>query len=317
MSHNEDVELDEDVERKEGLSWKERKALLETETEWLPIVAIKKFNDLPVETVIAVANQEVDCPICKNKGHVSAEYKGTVTGLTKDEEITCPCGTHQLFWAVIKGLIPRHDRWVKLNKLQPSDKSELAVGRQQEVIQLLQANPRASYAMFGPAGTSKTTFSVALFQQRVWNWVCGLGNVHPLKDEFSARAYYSAQLIAECPIYRVSAKTLLDDFVKESMHEEDERENRIRPIINRAKIQKLGENGALFLSEVDKVHYTEFKTNALFELFDACYENGMQLVFDTNLRLDKFANQFGPETGPAIARRVGEACEILDFFGDK
>jgi hypothetical protein len=49
-------------------------------------------------------------------------------------------------------------------------------------------------------------------------------------------------------------------------------------------------------------------------LIDAIYENKGQLVFNTNMTVAKFGELFGPETGPAIVRRVGEMCKIYNFF---
>jgi hypothetical protein len=70
----------------------------------------------------------------------------------------------------------------------------------------------------------------------------------------------------------------------------------------------------LFLEEIDKIAYQKFKTDTLFELVDAMYENNGQLVFNTNLTLAEFEAQFHPPNGPAFTRRIGEQAEIKNFF---
>lgn len=124
----------------------------------------------------------------------------------------------------------------------------------------------------------------------------------------------------EC-VWRVSAKTLLDEFVAESISKEAENGKPIEPRVNRNKIiraTKAGYRPCLFLEEIDKVRYSAFKVNALFEVIDAIYENNGQLVLNTNLPLGKFAIVFGDESGPALARRITEVCKVYDLFpGEK
>lgn len=295
------------------LSAQEFARLAAAETDWVPVEPVPKFSGLDIKTRTEVATLKRDCPACDNTGKVRIKLLGRATGITKAEEVRCACGRYQIFYAMLYKSVPPHDRFVKLNELRPHEASELSVERQLEVLAELKSDPGRSYAFFGPAGTSKTTFSVALFRQRLWEWATMLPNPHSLMGVYNLSAQ---KRIAECPIYRVSAKTLLDDFVKESMHEE-QNGVRVHPVVNRQRIQEIGKNGALFIEEIDKVNFTKFKTDALFELIDACYENGTQLVFNTNLRFDDFGNRFGAEAGPAIVRRVAEMCTIFDFFGEK
>jgi DNA replication protein DnaC len=66
----------------------------------------------------------------------------------------------------------------------------------------------------------------------------------------------------------------------------------------------------LFIEET----WSELKTNSLFEVLDAVYENQGQLTFNTNQTLAQFGAMFGPTAGPAIVRRVGEMCKVYDLF---
>jgi len=206
------------------------------------------------------------------------------------------------WWRIIVNNVPLHDRHIFLEHLEPSDKSRLKIDRQQEVIEYLQANPAQSYAFFGPAGTSKTTFGVALYENAVWESVVRFTGVH-------------------VPIFRMSAKYLLDEYVVREM----DRQNAPDPAVSRPLILRITKrmNGTvpddqtprLFLEEIDKVKYTEFKTSSLFEVIDALYEANGQFVFNSNLTLEEFAKQFyRPSDAEALVRRIGEMGKVYNFY---
>ena len=270
---------------------------------------VRRLFDYGRETVDAVANRKMACPTCHDRG----EYRRKTKDGDSAETIFCACGKVQLIQYIAEQKIAVHDRFVRLAGLVPSERSQLSPERQTEVLAELRAKPQHSYAFFGPAGTSKTTFCVALYRERAVRWVNSC-RVLPLVGDYGVQRAKS--YLKDYPIYRVSAKKLLEDFHKESLGDVDEHGQKVHPVVNGEKLARAGEQGALFLEEIDKVHFTEFKINALFELFDACYEHGVQLVFNTNLTLEKFAAQFGPETGPAIFRRVAETCTVYDFFSE-
>lgn len=206
------------------------------------------------------------------------------------------------WWRMIESNVPLHDRHIFLENLEPSDKSRLKIDRQQEVIEYLQANPAQSYAFFGPAGTSKTTFGVALYENAVWESVLRFTGVH-------------------VPIFRMSAKYLLDEYVLREM----DRQNAPDPTVSRPLILRITKrmNGTvpddqtprLFLEEIDKVKYSEFKTDCLFEVIDSIYEANGQLVFNSNLTLEEFAKQFyRPSDAEALVRRIGEMGKVYNFY---
>lgn len=215
--------------------------------------------------------------------------------------------------------IPSRFRFVDLKTLMPSDKSRLPPKRQEEILAKLRANPTESYAFFGPAGTGKTTYSVALYRDAMRGF-CKLlgGREHYLQLDYRCRY--------DIPVWHVSAKTLLDDFVRESCGETENAKpdgKRIHPVVNRAKIRQAVDRGfrpCLFLEEIDKVKYTEFKANALFDLVDGIYESAGQLVFDTNLTPAGLAAKFGTdvdaEVVSALFRRIA-AGNIYDFFEEE
>jgi DNA replication protein DnaC len=186
--------------------------------------------------------------------------------------------------------------------LQPSELSKLKSKKQEQVIKFLQANPTMSYAFFGPAGTSKTTFSVALYENVVWDSVAQFTGVH-------------------IPIFRLSAKSLMDEFVVR----ETDRQNAPEPTITRDLIKKISrrmdgtkpddQTTRLFLEEIDKVRYSEFKTASIFEVIDALYEHNGQFVFTSNLTVGDFSKQFfRPSDAEAVIRRIGEMGRVFDFY---
>jgi hypothetical protein len=198
-------------------------------------------------------------------------------------------------------LVPKHDQHVFLETLEPSTKSNLSLERQAEVIERIRAEPDASYAFFGPAGTSKTTFSVALLEDALF---C---NPTACEEGLGDRQY----------IWRTSAKSLADEHHAFTTGKQVNGRYVPEPTVTRRKIVKRSQNGhvpRLFLEEIDKVVYTEFRANMLFELVDSIYETKGQLVFASNLSLAEFVALFPPSVGEPIARRIGETMNVYNFF---
>ncbi len=298
-------------EETDSVKLEKHSELRKQETEWIPGQLVKPIEQWDEPTRMAVARRKMDCPICRNETTYRVEERGTTTGVTRTVEQRCRCGTLQLVSYIGEACIPPHDRHIKLGTLEPSNKSQLSLEKQAAVIAELRANPDRSYAFFGSAGTSKTTFCAALCHRAIVRWA----NAYAPASLFDPSILGLAK--RRCPIWRVSAKTLLEDFVRDSMHEEDERGARIHPAVDRAKIaavRSAGQIPRLFIEEIDKVKYTEFKINALFELFDAIYEQEGQIVFNTNLPLEQFAGQFGSERRTCVRaprRRSVQGVRLL------
>jgi DNA replication protein DnaC len=186
-----------------------------------------------------------------------------------------------------------------LETLTPSKKSRVPLDQQAEIVNKLRADPTKSYAFFGPAGTGKTTFGVALYEQAL---------------ESNPKACLG---IYTPHIWRASAKLLMEEFVAYATSKEVDGKTAKEPRVNRRIVTTAVKNGLvprLFLEEIDKVTYTEFKSNCMFELFDAIYENKGQLVFNSNLTPGEFVKQFGPINGPTIKRRIEETMKVYNFY---
>lgn len=69
----------------------------------------------------------------------------------------------------------------------------------------------------------------------------------------------------------------------------------------------------LFLEEIDKVELTKARRDILFEIVNAVYDEEGQLVINTNLTKEEFADVYGAE----FVRRIKEMCTVIDLFGEK
>jgi hypothetical protein len=265
---------------------------------------LKNFDSFPNEVKSQVMRGEQPCPLCNNDPW---------------QVWNCACRALKEFWRIFTDNVPEHDLFVNLKTLQPNSKNRLPLERQQEVLDAVRSHPLGSYAFFGPAGTGKTTVSVGLYRRALGFALKAFWQKRP-HDNPTNHAWNNFGL------WRVSAKTLLEDFHRESMHDKDLRTGKeIHPVVDRAKIKhikRMGLTPRLFIEEIDKVRYTEFKMNALWEIFDAAYENNVQLVFNTNLMPGEFFSQFesiGPskEISSTFFRRVEETSTIFNFFAEQ
>jgi hypothetical protein len=217
----------------------------------------------------------------------------------KGRDWKCDCSYLKNWWRTYQENVPAHDQHIFMTSLAPSSLSGLSLKKQQEEIAILKAKPLESHAFFGPAGTSKTTFCVALYERGVWNAV---------QNEY----------VIGGSIWRKSTKQLMEQHVDYARRGFDQPAE--EPSINRRRINRIAQNGhrpCLFLEEIDKVMYTKFKADTLFELIDAIYENNGQLVFNSNLTMATFIKQFdkeAKETGEAIVRRIAETMNVHNYF---
>jgi hypothetical protein len=179
------------------------------------------------------------------------------------------------------------------SQLQPSLKSIVALERQAELMHQFRSDPDMSVAMFGPPGTSKTTWLTAMYAQAIWRSTAFKLGMHPA--------------------HRYTVKAMLDGFTQWQLHGSDPESDAMPPRVSRERIEKITKQGGkvhVFLEEIDKVKPTDARIANLFEVVDALYENMGQLVFNSNLTPSEFAGQFGNE----FARRIAEMCTVVNLF---
>jgi len=261
-----------------------------------------------------VGLNKIPCPVCQDDRHVLLVRKEAVTGVEEGTSYSCHCLFLKNFWQTFMANVSPRYQYIARKKLAPSTKSRLPVDVQRQVLKQLHEHPLGSYSFFGPAGTSKTTFAVALYR-------CAL-------LENTGKAFQAAGTIpmstfvssAKTPaVWRISAKQLVDEFQSVVSgrplvdYKGTPRADQ-SPLVTRQKILRavaVGLTPRLFMEEVDKVSNTEFRVNCMFEVIDAIYEAMGQLVLVSNMTREEFKNHFGAD----IARRVkeNEDARIFDF----
>lgn len=196
------------------------------------------------------------------------------------------------------GTVPPRFQGCIWSQLKPSTKSVLPPDVQREHMDWLKQHPGNSVALFGPAGTGKSTWMTAQYAQACW-W-------ETTQD----------LALTGTVVYRMTTKALLDQFTQYAMHGSDYDDPAPKPRLSRERIEhvtKLGGSIHLFLEEVDKVNQTDARMANLFEVVDALYENMGQLVISSNLTLPQFTKQFGE----IFVRRIAEMCRVIDLWEKK
>ncbi len=260
------------------------------------------------ETRKAVVRGATKCPCCDGRKYVTAIQIGKDTGVVREGMEDCWCAKPLAFWGEVCTIIPEHYREVTLSSLSPSSVSKLPIDKQQSEIEFLLQHPDDSYFFLGKAGTSKTTYAIALFRRQLGRRIDQLW-----KD--------SSLTIATTPqgVWRVNGDKLMKQYQEKATNSEAP-----EPDITPSKIQAAARKGLhpyLVLEEIDKAKMSEFRANNLFSIVDALYENDGRLVLTTNLTLTEFASMFANSgsdnikaTGTALIRRITEMCHIRSYF---
>jgi len=141
---------------------------------------------------------------------------------------------------------------------------------QVQALERIHANPGRGLYLFGQYGRGKTHLAVAQYKS--------------LLDAGQSCLWRSmAELMAE----------LRDAEVKD----------RHSPVLDRARY---ADSFHLFLDDIDKFKATEFKGEALFDLFDTLYRRSLAVTVTTNWSLQVLAD--GDKVHPAIVRRLDDMC---------
>lgn len=199
---------------------------------------------------------------------------------------------------------PEEYRFARLWTLEPSEKSALAPERQQKVIELIKGAPDSGYFFLGPPGIGKTVWTAALYRHAL--------NVHLAKGDaapYGTRRYF--------PVWRITTKRMLDEHTEYALHQADmdELDRRCNmPTVTPEKIahvrnhQKIAPK--LFLEEIDKTKETEARRANLFAVLDAMMAHQGQLVLNSNLTPEEFAERFGAD----LWWRIEKAAQIVSLF---
>lgn len=177
---------------------------------------------------------------------------------------------------------------------------------QKKLYDAIQADPLGSWALFAPAGWSKTTVCTTLF-------------VYAVNDRYSDPQQFEnieidllqkRKLMGKNNgIWRISVPAWIRQCQEYAIDRVKEKE----PDVTAEKIVDATRRGLkprLFLEEVDKFKQTDFTKQEIFRLFNTIYEHMGQLVVNSNLTWTEFNEQFDA----TIARRVKEMCTVKHYF---
>jgi hypothetical protein len=160
------------------------------EDQWEPLETIP---DIPVELREQIGLGKIPCPVCHDARDLYIPCRGLTTKIEYPQRFPCKCRQLQYFYPRYHKAVPVHDRHITLKDLAPHKGSKLSLAVQKNSIKIMKAHPYDSYSLFGPVGTSKTTYAVALY--------------HNALTRIAREGVHTP----EC-IWRVSARRLLQEF---------------------------------------------------------------------------------------------------------
>lgn len=207
-------------------------------------------------------------------------------GKEYDAVRNCKCKVERIRTGRI-GMIPKHFQSMSLDALRPNLRKHR---KQAEILDYLRNNPLKSYVFSGKVGVGKSTFAWALCHHAIDGQVprfvaCSLVE---LLQEY--RTWFAASTKdQQAPWPRVIPNQL--------------RQNETKYFI--------------MLDDIDKARPTEYASELLFDLTDAIYAYGHQVVVTTNLPLLKLIKHFekaDPQYGASIVRRLTDPAKIFEMF---
>jgi DNA replication protein DnaC len=279
------------------------------EKNWVEVARDARLADVKWSRDLfwAVARGDEKCPACFDTKQIHVVQHGTNTGIYRDHYPDCECVKYREIWKVFCNHIPNHYLSVSLHDLASSPLSKLAVAKQETEIAFLKAHSEDGFFFLGPAGTSKTTFTVALYRDA-------------LSAQFRKKWKGSSETLSTDPqgIWRINGENLMRQFQEQAVNREAR-----EPEVTAEKIRAMAKRKIkpyLALEEIDKAKMSEFRANNLFSIVDALYECNGRLVLTTNLTPVEFGGMFANSgsdniraIGAALMRRLKEMCHIRNY----
>jgi hypothetical protein len=279
------------------------------------------------DTAEAIGLGRIPCPWCKwndpKRGKSSRKLllamEGNITGIQIRRDFPCRCHMYEKMysrWSGPNAMVPKDYQRFRLGVLTASPLSRLSEDDQKAVIREINLDPCRNFLFVGPAGTSKTVFTTALFSHALHDWA-----------DLAWRRENSTEAV-----WRV----VVGDYLKQEMEYERQRELKItdgdgnesyvkpkEPIVTRRKIREAVAAGLvprLFLEEIDAIpNITKNRLSNLFGIINEVYEQGGQLVVNSNMKIDELLELFGPVKGEALLRRfqadgIDARGKTFDFY---
>jgi DNA replication protein DnaC len=198
----------------------------------------------------------------------------------------CSCRTDRIRTARLEK-IPERYRAVTLESLSPLGHLRR---QQKELIISAKQNPELSYFLAGRVGTGKTTLGWALYRHAV---------------ETNCKHVYASTLTNLLTTYK--------NYYRDIENGSDFR----LPDLQAYSLRQNKEKYFVFLDDVDKARPTEFLGEFVYELIDAIYAYGHQIVVTTNMPVGKLIKHFdraNEQYGESIVRRMVDGPELVELF---
>jgi hypothetical protein len=193
-------------------------------------------------------------------------------------------------------IVPHRFRNAFFRNLASDPQNKMTKTMQDEIITELRAHPDDSMLIYGPAGTGKTHFSLALLEKAVAAWA---------KQNF----YKLPGASAERSIFRVSTKTWVDEMFAYKYADFKEEDGRPPiPKLNVNVIRALAKNPNVHIfvifDEIDKFGGTDARLIELFEIVNLLSEVGAQIIATSNQSPEQIKRRWknSEHTDPILRR---------------
>ena len=196
----------------------------------------------------------------------------------------CDCRHEEFVARTVERDVPFIYRPFRLETLEPRADRHT---KQARVIEHLKRKPDANYYFWGDNGSGKTLFLWLMFRRAV---------------EGRRRAWGG------------TVQQLLDDY--ERAIEADKRGFVHVPKLRPHMLQEAGSRWALCLDDLDKPKVTEWTASKFFEIVNAAYNGGHQLITTANCSSEELEGIWevkGGHYGRSIVRRLLEGAFTVEF----
>jgi len=260
---------------------KEEVDAISAETSWTRLGVAPALTEQECD---AIGRGAMKCPHCDGSRRVRVTAQGKTTGVIVENYLSvhCVCAASVWFWSVLGWRsVPERFQDARLDTLVPRGK------RQAEILAKMRERPADSYLLVGPPGTGKTHFSCALYRQALLDAV--------------DRDMRSPDYVPH--IWRVTASVLLNEHVAAETDKEAP-----YPTVTERRVINAAAKGfrpILFLDEIDKFPFSEFKIDRLGEIVDAVYAAKGQIVATANKDYAALSKRWDADNAGTILRRIG------------